>query len=361
MHQPTIAIYEQRATQWERSRAPRDTDRIQAFAAVARRPGGEGPLVDLGCGPGWSIPHLGSGPTVALDAARAMLDLVPGHAPDALRVQADVAALPFRRGALGAAWGSKSYVHLPRTAVPLALADLHRCLPADAPAELILFAGDQEHGPVDDDDFPGRAFSLWLESHLRDVVVGAGFVIDSLQMETKAEGSHFRVRLTRARTLPDYVGAHMRLLAVGLNPSLYAADVGVGFARPGNRFWPAAIAAGLVTRDRDPLDALVAHGIGMTDLVKRATARADELAAAEYRSGLGRLERLVRWLEPATVCVLGLTGWRSAVDRRAVAGWQSQRLADVPVYVMPNPSGLNARTPLSELAAHLGAALGPAR
>jgi double-stranded uracil-DNA glycosylase len=254
-----------------------------------------------------------------------------------------------------------SYLHLPRTAVPMALADLHRCLPAGAPTELMLFANDQEEGPVVDEEFPGRTLSLWLEPPLRDVVIGAGFVIDSLQREVKTEGSHFRVRLTRARTLPDYVGAGMRLLVVGLNPSLYAADVGVGFARPGNRFWPAAIAAGLVIRDRDPLDALVSHGIGMTDLVKRATARADELTTAEYRSGYGRLERLVRWLGPATVCVLGLSGWRSAVDRRAVAGWQSQRLGDVPVYVMPNPSGLNARTPLSELAAHLGAALGPAR
>ena len=66
----------------------------------------------------------------------------------------------------------------------------------------------------------------------------------------------------------------MRLLVVGLNPSLYSADVGVGYRRPGNRFWPAALGAGLVTRDRDPSHALRVHGVGMTDLVKRATSNA---------------------------------------------------------------------------------------
>jgi TDG/mug DNA glycosylase family protein len=147
----------------------------------------------------------------------------------------------------------------------------------------------------------------------------------------------------------------MRLLVCGLNPSLRAADAGVGFVTPGNRFWPAALAAGLVTVDRDPWAAARA-GIGMTDLVKRATPRAAELTRAEYREGLARVERLVRWLQPGAVCFVGLAGWRAAVDRNALTGPQREALGGRPTYVMPSTSGLNARVPLAELTAHLEAA-----
>ena len=91
----------------------------------------------------------------------------------------------------------------------------------------------------------------------------------------------------------------------------------------------------------------------MTDLVKRATARASEVSRAEFREGVQRVERLVEWLRPRVVCVLGITGWRVVTDSAATVGLQPTRLAGVPVYVMPNPSGLNARVPLSELADHL--------
>ena len=91
----------------------------------------------------------------------------------------------------------------------------------------------------------------------------------------------------------------------------------------------------------------------MTDLVKRATTRASEVSRAEFREGMQRVERLVEWLRPRVVCVLGITGWRAVADGAATIGLQPARLADVPVYVMPNPSGLNARAPLSELADHL--------
>src|SRR5690606_26852008 len=96
--------------------------------------------------------------------------------------------------------------------------------------------------------------------------------------------------------------------------------------------------------------------MGMTDLVKRATATAAELTAGEYRFGLARVERLVRWLRPRAVCFVGLAGWRAAVDRRATAGVQPVEVGGVPVYVMPSTSGLNARTPLAELTDHLRAA-----
>jgi TDG/mug DNA glycosylase family protein len=166
------------------------------------------------------------------------------------------------------------------------------------------------------------------------------------------EGGGFAPDGTRLRTLADCVGPGMRLLICGLNPSLYAADAGVGFARPGNRFWPALLAAGLATVDRDPLALLTEQHVGMTDIVKRATVGASELIGAEYVHGVGRLERLVAWLQPGAVCFLGFDGWRKAVDRTAVAGWQERPLGGRPVYVMPNPSGLNAHTNVAALAAH---------
>jgi TDG/mug DNA glycosylase family protein len=111
-----------------------------------------------------------------------------------------------------------------------------------------------------------------------------------------------------------------------------------------------------VSVDRDPDHALRHHGIGMTDLVKRATVAAAELNTAEYRTGLDRVERLVGWLQPGGVCFVGLAGWRAAVDRRARPGRQSQRLGGVTVYVMPSTSGLNASSSRRSLEEHLKAA-----
>jgi len=228
----------------------------------------------------------------------------------------------------------------------MALADLHQTLPLDAPVELSFVGGDGE----------GDGLSTWTAERVHDVIVGAGFALDELDPRSTAGGVSFTVRARRARTLPDTVGPGMRLLVCGLNPSLRAADAGVGFVTPGNRFWPAALAAGLVTRDRDPRHALLAHGVGMTDLVKRATPRAAELTRDEYRDGMGRLERLCAWLQPAAVCFVGLAGWRAAVDRSATPGPQEQRLGGRPVHLMPSTSGLNAATSLAVLTEHLAAA-----
>jgi TDG/mug DNA glycosylase family protein len=129
----------------------------------------------------------------------------------------------------------------------------------------------------------------------------------------------------------------------------------VGFARPGNRFWPAATAAGLVTRTHDPVHALRVDGVGMTDLVKRATPRADELTRDEFVHGAGRVERLVEWLRPRAVCFVGLSGYRAAVDRRAATGWQPEPFGGRPAYVMPNPSGVNAHATPAVLTEHLRA------
>jgi TDG/mug DNA glycosylase family protein len=148
----------------------------------------------------------------------------------------------------------------------------------------------------------------------------------------------------------------MRLLICGVNPSLYSADVGVGYGRPGNRFWPAVMSAGIVSKDRDPIDALVYHGMGMTDFVKRATRTAAEVTIGEYRNGFSRVERLVRWLQPGAVCFVGLSGWRSVVNAKAVAGLQPEPIGDRPAYVVPSTSGLNARTTLADLTEHFLAA-----
>ncbi|MGQ0434150.1 MAG: mismatch-specific DNA-glycosylase [Microthrixaceae bacterium] len=214
------------------------------------------------------------------------------------------------------------------TTALLALADLHRSTPVDAEVEVAL--------PVD-----------WSLERVADVIIGGGFTSLAIDEPRRV------VRARRQRTLPDTVGASMRLLVCGLNPSLHAADAGVGFVTPGNRFWPAALDAGLVTRDRDPRHALVGHGVGMTDLVKRATPRADALTRDEYRAGVERIGRLCEWLQPRAICFVGLAGWRAAVDRKATPGWQDRPLGGRPVYVMPSTSGLNAATGLGDLTQHL--------
>ncbi len=357
MDRETIDVYEQQAAEWQDRRSPPNTDAARAFGhTVATGPAGpDRPVVDLGCGPGWFTRHLGT-PVVALDAARAMLDLVPAHAPAAWRVQADLAHLPFGRRVLGAAWANKSYVHLPRAEVPMALHDLHRALAVDTPFEAVCFGGDAEHATFATDDFPGRRFSLWPTDLWRDVLAGAGFTIGTLTEERHDDGpTRLTAQATRAHTLADTVGPDMRVLMCGLNPSLHAADAGFGFSRPGNRFWPAALAAGLVSIDRDPVHALIHHGVGMTDLVKRASARADGLTTTEYADGLARIRRLAAWLQPQVVCFVGLAGWRAATDRRARPGLQSERLGGRPIYVMPNTSGVNASSTLTDLTEHLRA------
>ncbi len=212
----------------------------------------------------------------------------------------------------------------------MALAELHRVTAVDSTIELVFDAD------LDAD---------WVG----DVLVGAGFGVRRL--EPTAQG--LATTSQREMSLPDTVGPDMRVLVCGLNPSVHAAEMGVGFGRAGNRFWPAALAAGLVSVDRDPRHALSAHGVGMTDLVKRATPRADELHRSEYEAGLTRLDRLCAWLQPRVVCMVGLAGWRAAADRTATVGLQPATLGGCPVYVMPSTSGLNAHSRLEDLTDHL--------
>ncbi len=351
MDRATIEVYERSATAYADARPGAPAARREAFRdavvpGVVR--------TDLGCGPGLDLSHLGD-PVVGLDAAAAMLVEARRRAPGASLVRADVARLPFRSGVLGGAWAAKSLQHLPLGGWPLALAGIHRALVLGAPLHLKVFAGDG--AMTSDDDLPGRLFALTSAPELGDLLVGAGFEDVHVRVDPDHESGLLATAI-RSRTLADTVGDGMRLLLCGLNPSVCAADAGVAFFRPGNRFWPALIEAGLATRARDPDDLLRSHGIGMTDLVKRATPRADVLTRDEYRAGVVRLERLCARHRPEAVCLVGLAGWRAAVDRKAVAGWQERTLGPTPVYVMPSTSGLNAHSRLGDLVEHLREAAG---
>jgi len=348
MHKATVDVYETRGADWAARRRPVRSDHARAFSKRVV-PGGL--RVDLGCGAGRYICEVGQ-PVIGIDAARTMLDQCREVAPTASLVQGDLEALPFKSRSLSGGWANMSYLHVPAVRLPLALAELHRSLVEGAPIDLQVLVGDYEGDALPSDDVGGRFFCAWEPERFRDVLTGAGFEVETMEVDREV----VRARALRIRTLPDYVGPRMKLLVVGLNPSLFAADAGVGYARPGNRFWPAALGARLVTRDRDPRHALEAHGIGMTDLVKRATTSASEIAADEYRHGIERIERLANWLKPKALCMVGLSGWRAAVDSRAKAGAQPERLGGRPVYVMPSTSGANARTSASELVEHLIAA-----
>jgi TDG/mug DNA glycosylase family protein len=156
----------------------------------------------------------------------------------------------------------------------------------------------------------------------------------------------------RGRTVPDLLAPGLAVLFVGINPSLYSAAVRHHFARPGNRFWPTLHAAGFTDRrltafaERE----LLARGCGITNLVARATAAADELDDEELRAGALALTRKVRRHRPGFVAFLGVTAYRTAFGRpRAALGRQPERIGDSGLWVLPNPSGLNAHYRLADL------------
>lgn len=363
MDRRTAAAYDAAAHDWIPRRGPRAIadGRLAAFLRRVRQ---AGPVADLGCGPGWYAAAIAAPrrPAIALDLCSKMLAEAGRRAPDAWRVRGDLAALPFARGALAGAWAANCYCHVPCAQLPLALADLHRVLRAGAPVELTLprlgalrpNARMRARGEADrrlaDDELPGRLFATVSPARARALLQGAGF--EGVRVRPLANDFWLAITARRARTLPDLVRPRLRLLVCGLNPSLYSADAGVPFARPGNRFWPAARAAGLVGRERDVAAAL-RRGIGFTDLVKRATAGAGEVEAREYRAGVERVAEIVRLHRPAAVCFVGLDGWRRAVDRAARPGWIAGGFAGRPAYLMPSTSGRNAGASAASLAAHL--------
>ncbi|AWB91496.1 mismatch-specific DNA-glycosylase [Aeromicrobium chenweiae] len=157
------------------------------------------------------------------------------------------------------------------------------------------------------------------------------------------------------RTIPDLVPDDLRLLLVGINPGLVSAATGLHFARPGNRFYPALRLAGVLPPDvmtpEDAAPALLARGVGITNMVARSSARADELEDEEIRDGRHRLEELVAERRPRVVAFAGITTYRIAfADKSAKAGRQDRAIAGADVWVVPNPSGLNAHETVESLA-----------
>ncbi len=155
-------------------------------------------------------------------------------------------------------------------------------------------------------------------------------------------------------TVPDVTAPGLRLLFCGVNPGLYSAAVGHHFARPGNRFWKVLRAAGFTDRLWSPFEdtALPSVGIGITNLVERATAGAADLSAAELGRGAHDLEAKVRRYRPHAVAVLGMQAYRNAFGRpHAGLGRQPETIGDAPTWLLPNPSGAQARYQLDELAA----------
>jgi TDG/mug DNA glycosylase family protein len=163
-----------------------------------------------------------------------------------------------------------------------------------------------------------------------------------------------REQITAAagRKIPDVTAPGLHVLFVGINPGLYSGAVGHHFARPGNRFWKALHLAGFTDRVLSPFEEreLLDRGLGITNLVERATAVADQVASDELREGGRRLRRKVRTLGPRTVAFLGLGAYRTAFGSpAATVGPQLQMLGESAIWLLPNPSGLNAHYQVADL------------
>jgi TDG/mug DNA glycosylase family protein len=159
--------------------------------------------------------------------------------------------------------------------------------------------------------------------------------------------------------VPDLLGSDLRLLFVGINPGLWTAAVQAHFARPGNRFYPALLRAGIITEPVAPStgmsdrerEHLLGRGLGITNLVPRATVGAAELTSEELRVGGVRLRELVRARRPRVVAVAGITAYRHAFGQpKAVLGHQPGSFEGAELWAVPNPSGLNAHETVASLA-----------
>ena len=157
------------------------------------------------------------------------------------------------------------------------------------------------------------------------------------------------------KTIRDVIEPRLRVLFCGINPGLYSGATGHHFARPGNRFWPTLYQAGFTSRLLTAAEEreLLVTGYGITNLVARATATADELSTNELIAGRRRLESKVKRYQPQVLAVLGIGAYRTAFAQKVVElGQQPERLANSIVWVLPNPSGLNAHYQLADLARH---------
>jgi TDG/mug DNA glycosylase family protein len=154
------------------------------------------------------------------------------------------------------------------------------------------------------------------------------------------------------KTVPDVIGPNLRLLFCGINPGLYTAAVGHHFARPGNRFWPALHKSGFTTRLLSPFEEreLLQIGLGISNVVPRATASAAELTREDYEAGGRVLGGKIKRFRPRVLAVLGVGAYRLAFnDPKATVGEQQKQIQQTRVWVLPNPSGLNANYQLPDL------------
>jgi len=155
------------------------------------------------------------------------------------------------------------------------------------------------------------------------------------------------------KTVPDVIAPRLRVLFCGINPGLYSALVGHHFARPGNRFWPTLYAAGFTDRVLSPWEEceLLQNGYGITNVVERATAKADELSSQELVEGSQRLVAKVHHYRPQFVALLGIGAYRTAFKHpKAGLGQQREPLGSAALWILPNPSGLNAHYQAEDLA-----------
>jgi double-stranded uracil-DNA glycosylase len=172
-------------------------------------------------------------------------------------------------------------------------------------------------------------------------------VFDTPWKPTKAQ-----VQAAAGRTLPDVIAPDLKVLFVGINPGLYTAAIGHHFGRPGNRFWPVLHLAGFTPRQLSPFEEreLLPLGLGITNFVARATAAASELSPDELKAGAAELERKVGEFRPRFVASVGVQAYRVGFARpRAGVGLQPERLCGAGLWVLPNPSGLQAHYQLPEL------------
>jgi len=173
-------------------------------------------------------------------------------------------------------------------------------------------------------------------------------ILATLKKPTRAE-----LLASAHKTINDVIGPNLRVLFCGINPGLYSGYTGHHFARPGNRFWPTLYAAGFTDRLLKPAEELelLAKGYGITNLAKRTTATAAELAADELLVGGQQLRAKVQHYQPQVLAVLGVTAYRTAfMQPRAQMGEQAERMGSTRLWVLPNPSGLNAHYTPTDLA-----------
>ncbi|KAI9018872.1 uracil-DNA glycosylase-like protein [Hyaloraphidium curvatum] len=166
-----------------------------------------------------------------------------------------------------------------------------------------------------------------------------------------------QIAAAAGKTLEDVIAPGLSILFVGINPSLYSAAIGHHFGRPGNRFWRALHLGGLTPGVLSPFDEreLLSHGIGITDVVDRATKCEDNLSPAEKREGAKKLAEKIRTYRPKVVAFVGMTVYRDAFGRKdAAVGLQKESLGGRPVWILPSTSGLNANYQLPELAKLFG-------